>query len=77
MNIHLPAILMFTRGTSFDTLPYGKMWENVVEYHGITLLFYFHEYTHQAYIKSYGCVLFFLGVPRYLIHGLDDHDIMT
>ena len=22
MNIHLPAILMFTRGTSFDTLPY-------------------------------------------------------
>jgi hypothetical protein len=22
MNIHLPAILMFTRGTRFDTLPY-------------------------------------------------------
>ena len=21
MNIHFPAILMFTRGTSFDTLP--------------------------------------------------------
>jgi hypothetical protein len=25
MNIHLPAILMFTRGTiGFDTLPYGS-----------------------------------------------------
>ena len=23
MNIHLPAILMFTRGTGFDTLPHG------------------------------------------------------
>ena len=25
MNIHLPAILMFTRGTRFDTLPYVKL----------------------------------------------------
>ena len=24
MNIHLPAILMFTRGTDFDTLPYHR-----------------------------------------------------
>ena len=27
MNIHLPAILMFTRGTiGFDTLPYMDVW---------------------------------------------------
>jgi len=29
MNIHSPAILMFTRGTSFDSLPYGEMKKNL------------------------------------------------